>query len=368
MKNITAALFALILLAGTAVQAQNAHWYDSVEMQGFVSTSFLYNLNTPASGENGFRIFDRHHNSFNLDVFQLVLRKDAARAGEAGFRFDGVLGQLPMYTASSGLFGGQNIDVLQAYATYIIPVGSGLTLDGGKFLTHMGYELIEGHDGWNDNISRSFCFGYAIPFAHTGLRARYDFGESVSAMVMLANGWDNAVENNSNKTFGAQLAVTPIEDLSIIANAIHGAEGNNDNSNNTSVIDLIASWSASELITIGVNVDMGSAQADAAEGADARWTGYAGYLRFNLCDAFSLSLRAEQFDDADGVRTGGVQKLTEITVTPEYRPTDNLVFRAEFRMDRSDKEVFEDGDSFRNPFSTNSDVQSTIGLNMLLSF
>jgi hypothetical protein len=247
-------------------------------------------------------------------------------------------------------------------------VGSGLTLDGGKFLTHMGYELIEGHDGWNDNISRSFCFGYAIPFAHTGLRARYDFGESVSAMVMLANGWDNAVENNSNKTFGAQLAVTPIEDLSIIANAIHGAEGNNDNSNNTSVIDLIASWSASELITIGVNVDMGSAQADAAEGADARWTGYAGYLRFNLCDAFSLSLRAEQFDDADGVRTGGVQKLTEITVTPEYRPTDNLVFRAEFRMDRSDKEVFEDGDSFRNPFSTNSDVQSTIGLNMLLSF
>ncbi|MFZ1729166.1 MAG: outer membrane beta-barrel protein [Bacteroidota bacterium] len=368
MKKITAILFVFLLLACTSVQAQDARWYDSVEMQGFVSTSFTYNLNTPASGENGFRIFDRHHNSFNFDVFQLVLKKDAAKAGEAGFRFDGIFGQLPMYTASSGLFGGQNIDVLQAYATYIIPIGSGLTLDGGKFLTHMGYELIEGRDGWNDNISRSYCFGYAIPFAHTGLRARYGFGESVSAMVMLANGWDNAVENNSNKTFGAQLAITPMKDLSIIANAIYGAEGSNDNSNNTSVIDLVASWSASKLITIGANVDMGTAQGAAAEGKDAAWTGYAGYLRFNLFDSFSLSLRAEQFDDTDGVRTGGVQKFTGITVTPEYRPTDNMVIRAEFRMDSSDKEVFEDGDSFRIPSLQNSDAQSTIGLNMLFYF
>ncbi len=370
MKGITISLFALILGTAVTLHAQDTRWYDNVEMQGFLSTSFNYNLNTPASGENGFRIFDRHHNSFNLDVFQLVIKREAAKAGEAGFRFDGIVGQLPMYTASSGLFGGENIDVLQAYATYIIPVGRGLTLDGGKFLTHMGYELIEGRDGWNDNISRSFCFGYAIPFAHTGLRASYGFSDAVSAMVMLANGWDNAIENNSNKTFGAQFAVTPITNLSIIANAIYGAEGDNDNSNNTSVIDLVATWSASSLLTIGANVDLGSAQGAAALGEDASWTGFAGYLRLNLSDAFSLSVRAEQFDDVDGVRTGLQQKFTEITVTPEYRPAENLVFRAEFRMDSSDKEAFEDGDSFMNPslLNPNSDAQSTIGLNMLVLF
>ncbi len=368
MKFRTITLFALFLFTGISLHAQDARWYDSVEMQGFLSTSFTYNLNTPASGENGYRIFDRHHNSFNLDVFQLVLKRDAEKAGDAGFRFDGIFGQLPMYTASSGLFGGENLDVLQAYATYIIPIGDGLTLDGGKFLTHMGYELIEGRDGWNDNISRSFCFGYAIPFAHTGLRARYGFGERVSAMVMLANGWDNAVENNSNKTVGAQLAFVPVDGLNLIANAIYGAEGSNDNSNNTSVIDLVASWSASDLFSVGVNVDLGSAQAAAENGEDAAWTGFAGYVRLNFSDAFSLALRGEQFDDADGLRTGMVQKLTSLTVTPEYRPTDNLVFRAEFRMDSSDQEVFEDGDSFTNPSTNNSDAQSTIGLNMLVLF
>ena len=361
-------LLALFMLSASGLRAQEAKWFDSVEMNGFVSTSFTYNLNTPASGTNGFRIFDRHHNSFGLDVFQLVLKRTAEKAGEAGFRFDGIVGQLPMYTASAGMFGSQNIDVLQAYATYIIPVGDGLTLDGGKFVTHMGYELIEGRDGWNDNISRSFCFGYAIPFAHTGLRMRYGFGESVSAMVMLANGWDNAIDNNKNKTIGAQLAITPVNGLSIFANGIYGAEGANDNSHNTSVIDLVAVWNAADLVTVGANVDLGNAEGVAAGGEDASWTGFAGYVRLNFTERFSLSLRGEQFDDADGLRTGGVQKLNSITVTPEYRPAENLVLRAELRLDSSDKEVFEDGDSFENTDLPNSDGQTTIGLNMLFYF
>ncbi|MBN1446594.1 MAG: porin [Bacteroidetes bacterium] len=359
---------ALLLLAAPYAGAQEIVWYERVDMNGFLSTSFTYNLNTPASMENGERIFDRHHNSFAFDVFQLVVRSDAEKAGDAGFRFDLITGALPQYTASSGLFGGGNIDVLQGYVSYIIPVGSGLTVDAGKFLTHMGYELIEGYDGWNDNVSRSFLFGYAIPFAHTGIRTRYGFSESVSAMVMLANGWDNAVENNTNKTVGAQLAVTPVADLFLAVNGIHGAEGEDDNSNNTSVFDLVGIYTVSELLTVGVNADFGSARTAAEDGADASWSGVAGYIRLNLSDAFSISLRGEQFDDADGLRTGTQQKLTELTVTPEYRPTDRLVLRADFRMDSSDKDVFEKGASLSDPTLKSVDSQTTIGLNMLITF
>jgi hypothetical protein len=35
----------------------------------------------------------------------------------------------------------------------------------------MGYELIEGYDGYNDNYSRSLLFNYAIPLTHTGVKA-----------------------------------------------------------------------------------------------------------------------------------------------------------------------------------------------------
>jgi hypothetical protein len=368
MKYSTTLVIGLMLCLGIPLHAQDARWFETVEMQGFLSTSFTYNLNTPASAENGLRVFDRLHNNFNFDVFQLVLKRRAEETGESGFRFDGVVGQLPMYTASAGLFGAQNIDILQAYATYIIPIGSGLALDGGKFLTHMGYELIEGRDGWNDNFSRSYCFGYAIPFAHTGLRARYTFGRSISAMLMLANGWDNVVENNSSKTVGAQLGAIPVEGVNLLANAIYGAEGNGDNSNHTSVIDLVASWSASDFITVGANVDLGSAENTDAEDNLVSWTGVAGYLRFNFSTALSLSLRAERFDDVDGIRTGISQRVTEFTVTPEYRAAENLIFRGEFRMDKSNKAVFEDGGSFASPTLPESDIQSTIALNMLVLF
>ena len=36
------------------------------------------------------------------------------------------------------------------------PCGSGLRFDAGKFITHHGYEVIEGYDGWNDNATHSF--------------------------------------------------------------------------------------------------------------------------------------------------------------------------------------------------------------------
>ncbi|MCB2203349.1 porin [bacterium] len=363
MKNILfSSLLALLILGGaTQLSAQDTPWYQNVDMHGYVSSSFNYNMNKPHSGMNAFRIFDQTHNTFNFDVFQLRLQHDAEKAGDAGFRFDLITGALPQYTASSGLFGGQNIDVLQAYATYIVPLGDGLTIDAGKFLTHMGYELIEGYDGYNDNMSRSFCFGYAIPFAHTGVRASYGFSDMVSAMVMVANGWDNAVENNKNKTVGAQLALTPNDDIFFAVNGIYGAEGDSDNSNNTSVIDIVGTWSITDMISLGVNVDLGSMDAPALEDESASWTGFAGYLRFDLADKFAIALRGEQFDDADGMRTGVKQKLTEFTITPEYRPTDNFVFRMDFRMDSSDQNVFEDGEEM-------TDSQTTIGFNVIYLF
>jgi hypothetical protein len=362
---ITAVLLTLLF---QPLRAQDTPWYEGVTLRGFTASSFTWNFNTPASGENGFRIFDKKHNSFSPDVFQLAIAKDAEKSGDAGFRADVITGMLPMYTASAGMFGSSNIDLLQAYASYVAPIGSGLRLDMGKFTTHMGYELIEGVDGYNDNISRSFLFGYAIPFAHTGLRARYAFSDAVSGMVMVANGWDNAVENNSNKTLGAQLAVAPMEQLSLFANVIHGTEFTNNNSDATTVMDFVAVWSLSELLSVGANVDLGSAAGAAAEGEDAAWTGFAGYVRLNLHEQFSLALRGEMFDDTDGVRTGVKQKLTEITVTPEFRPAEQFVIRADLRYDMSDQKVFEDGDSFENVTLENADSQFTFGLQMLFLF
>ena len=78
-------------------------------------------------------------------------------------------------------------------------------------MTNHGYELIDGYDGYNDNATRSFSFGYAIPFTHTGLKAAYAFSDQLTAMLMLVNGWDNAKDNNSSKSAGRPACLDAFE-------------------------------------------------------------------------------------------------------------------------------------------------------------
>src|SRR5947199_34566 len=80
--------------------------------------------------------------------------------------------------------------------------------------------FIDGYDGYNDNFSRSLLFTFAIPFTHTGLKLSYAFNDKIAASVMLVNGWDNVLDNNSAKSFGVSVALTPVGPLAIYVNYI----------------------------------------------------------------------------------------------------------------------------------------------------
>ena len=185
-------------------------WYDELAVNGFLSTTYGYNVNRPDTGLNQFRTFDLYDNTFMVDVFTLTLQKAVSKPDEIGFRVDlSAGGTLPKVESSYGLLQGQDFDVKQAFVSYIAPIGSGLRFDAGKFLTHFGYEYIESWDTPNDNVTHSFSFGYAIPFTHTGLKASYSFSDQVAGMLMVANGWDDVRDNNTSKSIGAQRTWTP---------------------------------------------------------------------------------------------------------------------------------------------------------------
>src|SRR5204862_309130 len=141
-------------------------------------------------------------------------------------------------TQSAGLPIGDNSYLQQAFVSYLAPLGTGLRFDFGKFVTHLGYELIEGYDGYNDNYSRSLLFNYAIPLTHTGVKASYSISPKVSLMAMVVNGWDDAIDNNSSKSVGAQLMVKPADPVALYVNYIGGPENSDDNSSIRHVHDL----------------------------------------------------------------------------------------------------------------------------------
>jgi hypothetical protein len=349
-------------------------WYQTISINGLVSTSYVVNFNTPASRTNQFRIFDADDRTADLDVVELVLQRPVATPGDVGFRADLTFGSsVPRATAALGLFRDESgeagdFDIQQAFLSYVVPAGRGVRIDAGKFVMHIGYEVIEGYDGFNDNHSRGLLFGYAEPLTHTGIRVSYTASDTVSAQVLVVNGWDDARDNNSGKSIGAQLAVTPSPRLSLIANYIGGPEQANNNSNLRHLLDLVAVVKATPALKLTANYDYGREAAvallETAGGGvrDSTWEGLAGYARYAFSDRAAVTLRGEWFDDPQGARTGFVQALREITLTPEFRPRSMLVIRGDLRRDWSDKAVFELADG------TFGQSQMTVSINALVVF
>lgn len=340
-------------------------WFDDLAINAFVSTAYEYNSNRPTTGVNSYRVFDFNDNSINLDVAELVVQIAASKPNDAGFRVDFTAGNsIPQIAKSQDQTVAQ-FDVQQAFVSYIAPLGSGLRFDVGKYITHMGYEVIEGYDGYNDNYSRSILFGYAIPFTHTGLKMSYAFSSKVAGMVEVVNGWDLVRDNNRSKSVGAQLTLIPVAPLTVLLNWIGGPELANNNHSNRNVFDVVAIFKPTKTLTLGVNGDYGVEDGTSLvnPGSDAVCKGLAGYATLALTDKFSVALRGETFHDEGGVRLGtGVNAtLSEGTFTPTYKFTDHLLLRGEVRYDKASQPILAKRGTF-------ADKQTTVAANVIFVY
>jgi len=254
--------FLAFVLAGPVQAGKNTFkLLDDVEIHGFASSSYTFNFNEPDTRKNQFRIFDRDANSFQFDVGELVFLKETPDADDIGFRVDLTYGfSLPEVAQSSPASPGaaeDDFDVQQGYVSWNAPVGKGLRLDLGKFITHIGAEVIEGYDGWNSNFSRSFLFGLAIPFTHTGLRASYDINDQLSVMGVIANGWDNTTDNNDSKSIGFQVGYNPTDNLAILFNWMGGNEENDSSNEFRQIFDIVVDAALTNQLSVQLNLDYG---------------------------------------------------------------------------------------------------------------
>lgn len=322
-------------------------FFRDLEVSGIVDGYYGYNTNKVDLHTQG-RVFDVRHNAFSLQLAKLTLQKANSKDDPLGFRIDLGLGETVDRTISvsdSSRNDGTK-HVLQAYASYVAPLGTGLTIDFGKFYTPIGAEVIETKD--NFNYSRSFLFAYG-PFYHMGLRAKYAFNDKVALTGFLVNGWDNAFENNvgenAGKTVGFQLGLTPTKKFSFTETFLSGPEAPLANvpavsarDNWRHIADTVASYSVNDKLTLLGNFVIGS---DADDTGDrGLWTGFAGYFKYAFNNRFAFSPRFEVFNDKDGLRSGVAQTIKDITLTQEVKLVNNLLTRFEYRRDFSNQKFF----------------------------
>lgn len=330
----------------------------SIYLQG----GYTFNFENPSTGENGLRIFDHLSNSFTLDLAQVLFNKDAA-VGGLGYRVKLDMGETAKYIHSKGL-GDTNdnpFDLTEAYVDYVAPLGQGLKLRVGKFVTFVGAEVIEARD--DPNYSRSFLFNYAEPLTHTGFMASYPFSGQVTGSLYLVNGWDSTDAINQGKTGGLSVAYNPMDQLNTSFNFLYGPENANNNHDDTFLFDWVGTVKPIKNLSFILNIDYGTDPHQAPDGGQANWYGWSLIGKYDFNDWFSVALRGEDFNDPEGYRTGTAQRLKEVTLTPQFVVAKNLLVRPEYRHDWSNAESF--------PDSTGSDTkknQDTISIGLMYTW
>lgn len=283
------------------------------------------------------RNWDTNANQFSLAMAKITLEH---KPDPIGFRADFGFGPaLDIIHGSEP--GGLNTFryIEQAYLSASLGKG---TLDIGKFVTQHGAEVIETHANWN--YSHSLLFAWAIPYYHFGIRYTYPLHKTFSGAVYLVNGWNNVRDNNTGKTLGFQGVWAPHPRFTWTNNYMFGPENTGINTGYRHLYDTTATVTVNDKLALMGNFDYGVNKFGKGI-ANARWTGFAGYVRLSPTKWFALIPRAEWYNDADGYTTTLAQKLKEFTLTSEFKMREGFLTRLEYRRDWSDQAFFDRGNS-----------------------
>jgi Putative beta-barrel porin-2, OmpL-like. bbp2 len=359
---------------GDALSAAN------ITVGGYVEGGWTYNLSNSGTRFNTGRVFDFENQDLTLDQAEVFVQRavDATKGKwDVGFMVDGMYGADARLIHSNGLDfygpgdasnGGQafpqnQFDLTQAYVTVAVPLGTGLTIEAGKFVTMMGYETINAIN--NPLYSHSYMFGYAIPFTQTGVLGKYNFTKDLSVTAGITRGWEQSTkDDNDSIDFAGQVAYTVNDKCTVTLSTTIGPERANNNSDYRDVFDLVVAYKLSDQLTLGANGDYGWEGHSSADGSDGQWSGIALYAAYTIDPRFTLNGRVEYFNDHDGARGLGAEAY-EATVGVTCKPwPDNqwasgFEIRPEVRWDYSPTQIFEGG--------TNND-QVTFGVDAIYAF
>ncbi len=329
-----------------------------VNFTGLADVYYGYNANHPA-GNTVTEPFTPYNDQFGLNLVELQLDKPVDKTSPLGFRVALGFGQaMTAINNASNLSGDTSNSSTQylkeGYLSYMAPIGKGLQLDFGKYVTPAGAEVIETNQNWD--YSRGLLFYYAIPYYHFGARAKYTFNDKWSITGYATNGWNNVLAPNSGKTGGVSVAWNATKKISLTENYLTGPGGPGfvgpgfvgSNSNFNQLSDTVLTYNPTAKLSLIANVDYDYQSkfgngVTFGSGKAADYAAIAAYAKYALNPKVAVAGRFEYFNDHDGLATGTAQHLNEFTGTVERRFATHLISRLEYRHDDSNKDFFQRG-------------------------
>ncbi len=335
-----------------------------------LDTYYAYNFNQPVGRVNLLRAYDVLSNEFSLSQASLVF--EHAPDVNAGRRWGGRL-DLQFGQATDTLQGNPSNEprpeiyrnVFQAYGTYILPAGKGVTLDFGKWASSLGIEGNYNKDQMN--YSRSYWFDF-LPFYHMGLRATVPLYDRFGLNYWLVNGANQVEATNGFKDELFGFTARPKTSVNWTMNYYFGQEHPDRATatncgpipvqpglcftaispapnGRTHIVDSYATWKATPKLTFALEGDyyiqrLWQNAAPGESAAPSHTDGGAAYLQYQFTPKVALAVRAEYLSDRGGLFSGITQALKENTVTFDYKVADGMLMRYEWRRDFSNQPSF----------------------------
>lgn len=399
-----------------------------IDVFGFIEASYTYNLTnprtddplgpTPAQDRIMGRMYDHHHNSLDLNRFDLFIQRGVNyTAGEwdVGFMVEMQYGIDAAMMHSNGLFDYDwpgydshadpeyQFDLTQAYVDVAVPVGNGLRVRTGKFVTLIGYESCDPTTRSAVQFySRSFLLTLGMPMYHTGVVATYDFSERMSVNAGFTRGWEQSLEDNNDAIdFLGSMNYAVSDTMTVYLATSIGPQQPDNNGDWRYLLEATVEFKPSaaspwtfaldSLIAFEDNqVDDFLDQAVTPDSADATpagetwWGGIGGWAAYKINPNLVAKGRAEWFHDEDGTRWRIPDDHVSFTAAPMSDPwveigtrvnafsftagldwvpfpTDapQLLIRPELRLDLADQQIFDNGET---------NTQLTAALDVLFRF
>jgi hypothetical protein len=357
----------------------------NVTLDGYIG----YNLNQPVGRVNYLHAYDVLDDVYGINQAAVIyeLLPDVSAGRRYGLRVDLQYGQ-----ATATLQGSPSNEarpdiwrnLFQAYGRYVAPVGSGITIDVGKWASSLGYEGNYTKDQLN--YSRAFFFNF-LPFYHAGLRANYAINSKLAVNYWMVNGTNQTEPTNGFKDELFGFVYTPTKNISWTSNYYLGQENpdtipatncviptqpglclapvNPAPNGKTHIFDNYVSWQATpKLLLVGEgDYFISRVWASAAPGqssAPSHLDGGAAYAQWQFNPKASLAVRGEYMSDRNGLFSNTSQALKEGTIDYRYSLGDGFTTFIEYRRDWSNRPYFLTG-----PFDATTGHQDIFTLGMV---
>jgi hypothetical protein len=348
-----------LVAAPVVVSAQTAEMQSPAELSplawqygGFVDVAYLRDFNDPSNHLFRSRGTAFHVNEWDVNMAGAYVKKKTSEQSRWGTELlvqGGKDEEVFGFSATApNLAGADWMGHLGlANVSYLAPVGTGLTLQGGIFASFIGYDSLYAKD--NFNYTRPWGADFT-PYLMTGVNASYPVTDKATATVFVVNGYWHLADANNVPSSGAQLAYKASPRLTVKETVLWGPHQANTSLRFWRFLSDSIVEHRSDRVIAALEYQISTEGVDASGSPSAWWMSAQLPVHWTLRGPWSVSVRPEVAWDSTGRWTAYEQSIKAITTTLEYRMPyrwANTIIRLEHRFDDSrgrDGGFFTDGE------------------------